>query len=99
MSANLSTSLSTNLLERFIPGYTVISKVILETFGFDVGILVSVGLIAFAVLTYIMFLWSKTSSLFQTYCMSSVFVDDGDDLFDNVIQWIAEQRMSKVSRL
>jgi chaperone BCS1 len=94
----LSTSLPTNLLERTIPGYTLISKVILHTLGFDIGILASVGLMAFALLTSTTFLWSKASKLFQTYCMSSVFVDDGDDLFNNVIQWIAEQRMSKVSR-
>ncbi|KAF2801708.1 P-loop containing nucleoside triphosphate hydrolase protein [Mytilinidion resinicola] len=92
------TNLPSNILEAFIPGYSLISKVILDTFGFDVGIVVSVGLIAFALLTSITFLWSKASRLFQKYCMSSVFVDDGDDLFDGIIQWIAEQRMAKVSR-
>ncbi|KAF2496951.1 P-loop containing nucleoside triphosphate hydrolase protein [Lophium mytilinum] len=92
------TNLPSNILEAFIPGYSLISKVILDTFGFDVGIVVSVGLIAFALLTSTTFLWTKASRLFQEYLMSSVFVDDGDDLFDGVIQWIAEQRMAKVSR-
>ncbi|OCK75753.1 P-loop containing nucleoside triphosphate hydrolase protein [Lepidopterella palustris CBS 459.81] len=92
------TNLPTNVLEAFIPGYGLISKFILDIFGFDIGIVVSAGLILFAVVTSSIFLWKKAFSLFQMYCMSSVFVDDGDDLFDSVLAWIAEQRMSKISR-
>jgi chaperone BCS1 len=92
------TNLPTNILEAFIPGYSLISKVILDNFGFDVSIFVSVGLLAFAISTSATYLWRKALRLFQQYCMSSIYVDDGDDLFDSVIQWIAEQRMAKVSR-
>ncbi|OCL02979.1 P-loop containing nucleoside triphosphate hydrolase protein [Glonium stellatum] len=92
------TNLPSNVLEAFIPGYGLISKFILDVFGFDVGIVVSVGLILFAAMTSATYVWNKAFSIFSRFYMSSVFVDDGDDLFDSVLQWIAEQRMSKISR-
>ena len=92
------TNLPSNVLEAFIPGYSLISKFILDVFGFDVGIVVSIGLILFAVVTSATYVWNKAFSFFSQFFMSSVFVDDGDDLFDSVLQWIAEQRMSKISR-
>ncbi|XTI87025.1 P-loop containing nucleoside triphosphate hydrolase protein [Cenococcum geophilum] len=96
-STNL-TNLPSNVLEAFIPGYGLISKFILDIFGFDVGIVVSIGLILFAVVTSATYVWNKAFSFFSQFFMSSIFVDDGDDLFDSVLQWIAEQRMSKISR-
>ena len=96
-STNL-TNLPSNVLEAFIPGYSLISRFIMDVFGFDVGIVVSIGLILFAVVTSATYVWNKAFSFFSQFFMSSVFVDDGDDLFDSVLQWIAEQRMSKISR-
>jgi len=43
------TNLPLNILEAFIPGYGLISKFILDTFGFDIGIVVLISLILFAV--------------------------------------------------
>lgn len=92
------TRLPTTLLEAFIPGYSPISKIILDVFGFDVGIVVSFGLLIFAIVTVTSLLWRRGYSIFEDYFMSSVFVEDQDDLFENVLDWIGEQRMSKVAR-
>ncbi|KAL1632593.1 hypothetical protein SLS56_003492 [Neofusicoccum ribis] len=96
-TANL-TELPSNILEAFIPGYSLISRFILDVFGFDIGLVVSVAILAFAVVTSVTYIWDKAFSLFQTYYMSNVYIDDSDDLYDSVLEWIAEQRMSKVSR-
>ena len=50
------TNLSLNVFEAFILGYSLISKFILNTFSFNVGIVVLIGFILFAVVilaTYI----------------------------------------------
>lgn len=96
-AANL-TDLPNNILEAFIPGYSLISRFILDAFGFDIGLVVSLGLLVFATVTSVTYVWGKSFSLFQDYYMSNVYIDDSDDLYDSVLEWIAEQRMSKVSR-
>ncbi|OJD33502.1 mitochondrial chaperone bcs1 protein [Diplodia corticola] len=92
------TELPSNILEAFIPGYSLISRFIFDAFGFDIGVLVSIGLLAFAVVTSVTYIWVKAFSLFQNCYMSNVYIDDSDDLYDSVLEWIADQRMSKVSR-
>ncbi|KAB2578122.1 ATPase AAA+ type core [Lasiodiplodia theobromae] len=92
------TELPSNILEAFIPGYSLISRFILDAFGFDISLVVSVGLLAFAVVTSVTYVWDKAFSLFQDSYMSNVYIDDSDDLYDSVLEWIADQRMSKVSR-
>ncbi|KAL1645766.1 hypothetical protein SLS58_003650 [Diplodia intermedia] len=92
------TELPSNILEAFIPGYSLISRFIFDAFGFDIGVLVSIGLLAFAVVTSVTYTWVKAFSLFQDCWMSNVYIDDSDDLYDSVLEWIADQRMSKVSR-
>lgn len=92
------TELPSNILEAFIPGYSLISRFILDAFGFDISLVVSIGLLAFAVITSVTYVWDKAFSLFQDSYMSNVYIDDSDDLYDSVLEWIADQRMSKVSR-
>ncbi|TKA65634.1 hypothetical protein B0A49_07176, partial [Cryomyces minteri] len=96
-SLNL-TELPANILEAFIPGYSLISRYALDVFGFDISIVVSIGLIIFAFVTSVQYLWDKAYTGFSTFCMSSVYIDDSDDLFNSVLEWIAAQRMSKISR-
>jgi mitochondrial chaperone BCS1 len=92
------TQIPTTILESFIPGYSIISRFILEVFGFDVGILVSLGLIVFATVHVSSYLWNRGYLIFEKFFTSSVYVDDGDDLFDSILDWIGEQQMAKISR-
>ncbi|KAF2436886.1 P-loop containing nucleoside triphosphate hydrolase protein [Tothia fuscella] len=98
-AGNLSQlNLAPNLLETFIPGYGLISKFILDTFGFDIGVVVSAGLLIFATGTA----WKYVSKLAWTflnqYLVASVYFDDHDDLFPSVLAWIADQRVGRVAR-
>ena len=84
------TDLPPNILEAFIPGYGLISRYMASEFGIDISIFVSVGLLAFAAVKGGQWLFEEIEYLFRKVFMSSVYIDDYDDLFDMVMAWLAE---------
>ena len=97
-AASGNTSLAPNILEAFIPGYGVISRFILEAVGFDIGILVSACLLIAGLYTSSKYLGKSLSSFFDDYLVTSVYFDDHDDLYRNVLNWIAEQHVATRAR-
>ncbi|KAF2094401.1 P-loop containing nucleoside triphosphate hydrolase protein [Rhizodiscina lignyota] len=96
-SLNL-TDLSPNILEAFIPGYSLISRFILQIFGFDIGIVVTTGLLCFAVISGGKYFWNTIYKSLNDVWMSHVTIDGKDDLFRHVLAWVSEHRMTKESR-
>ena len=92
------TQLPVNILEAFIPGYSIISQFLLETLGFDVTIVVSVCFLVFALVTAVRYLWKNAYDLFQRYGMSSITIESGDDIHEHIMSWIADQQVSRDSR-
>ncbi len=92
------TQLPANLLEAFIPGYSVISKFILEALGIDTTLVVSVCLLMFGLVTAATFLWRHTSDLFEKYCMSAISVESDDDIYDHIMAWLSAQKVTQNSR-
>lgn len=92
------TQLPANLLESFIPGYSVISKFLLDVLGFDITIFVSVCLLTFGLFTSIKFLSQHAYSQFENHLMSFVCINSDDDLYEHVLEWLQGQNMSKNSR-
>lgn len=92
------TQLPANILEAFIPGYSLISKFLLDSVGFDITILVSVCFLTFGILTSVKFAWKHVSEQFGEYFMSSIRIDSDDDIYDHVMEWIGLQNVSKRSR-
>lgn len=92
------TQLPANLLEAFIPGYSVISKFLFEVLGFDITLVVSVCLLAFGLYTSIKFLWTHALDQFREYCMSFISVDSDDDIYFHVMNWLQSQTIVKESR-
>lgn len=92
------TQLPANILEAFIPGYSLISKFLLDSLGFDITLLVSVCFLIFGLATSVKFAWKHTSQQFSEYFMSSVSIDSNDDIYDHVMEWIRVQDVSKNSR-
>ena len=89
------TQLPINILEAFIPGYSIISRFLLEVLGFDITIVVSVCFLIFGLFTSIQFLWNHAYGLFKTYYTSFIAIDSDDDIYTYVMGWIAEQKVSK----
>jgi len=92
------TQLPANLLEAFIPGYSVISKFVLEVLGIDITLVVSVCLLMFGLITASTFLWRHTSDLFEKYCMSAISVESHDDIYDYMMAWLSAQTVTQDSR-
>ena len=92
------TQLPANILEAFIPGYSLISKFLLDSLGFDITLLVSVCFLLFALLTSLNFAWKHASEQFNEYFVSSIRIDSDDDIYSHVMEWIRVQNVSKNSR-
>ena len=92
------TQLPANILEVFIPGYSIISRFLLEALGFDVTVVVSVCFLIFGLVVSIRFLWNHAYAYFQTYFMSFISIESDDDIYEHVMDWIGEQRVSKNSQ-
>lgn len=98
---NTSTSLTqlpVNILEAFIPGYSIISKYLLDVLGFDITLVVSVCLLIFGLFTSIKFLWTHAYNQFEEHFMSFVCINSDDDLYEHVCEWLQGQKISKNSR-
>jgi chaperone BCS1 len=92
------TSLPSTLLDALIPGYGIISQIIFRFFGFDIGLMVSGCLVLFGLSKGVQLLYYKSYGMFSSYFVSSIIIEDEDELFGQVMEWIAEQRMTKTSR-
>lgn len=92
------TQLPANLLEAFIPGYSIISKFLLDVLGFDVTLVVSTCVLAFGLFTSLKFLWNHAYEQFEEHFMSFISINSDDDLYDHVLEWLQEQKISKNSR-
>ena len=97
-SSTSVTQLPANILEAFIPGYSLISKFLLDSLGFDVTLLVSICFLLVGLVTSLKFAWKHTSEQFNKYFMSYVIIESGDDIHDHVMEWIRVQNVSKKSR-
>ena len=98
-TANASIAqLPANILEAFIPGYSIISKFLFEQLGFDITLVVSICFLAFGLVTSARYMWAHAYDWFETYFMSFICIDSDDDIYDHIMAWIVEQQVSKHSR-
>lgn len=99
LAANASaSSLPSTFLESFVPGYGIISQIILRFFGVDIGLLASGFVVVFGLSHAFSFCSSHVGTYFDRYFTSSVSIDGDDELYKNVVVWVTQQRMTKVSR-
>ena len=92
------TQLPANILEIFIPGYSIISGFLLDFLGFDIALIVSICLFAFGFTTAVKFIWTNAYKGFQRHFMSFIQVDSDDDIFKHVMHWLRAQHFIKNSR-
>ena len=90
--------LPTTILESFIPGYRLISRLIYQATGIDINLFVSIFAVIVALATGLRFLWDRFYMLFSKFYMSSIHINDEDDLFQGVLDWIATRKVTKTAR-
>ncbi|KAK4544157.1 hypothetical protein LTR36_004367 [Oleoguttula mirabilis] len=88
------TDLPPNILEALIPGYSIISRYASAYFGLDISIFVSIGIICFAISKGGQYLYAQLERVFNSLFMSSVYIDEHDDLFDMVMGWLSAHQTS-----
>jgi len=84
----LGLDLSPNLLNTLIPGYSIISHFTYRFLGIDISLFVTVGALLLAVTKGGKYLLDQFENAFRYLFISSVYIDDGDDLFDMVMSWL-----------
>ena len=88
-----------NILEALIPGYSIASRYASAYFGLDISIFVTLGLVFFAVTRGGKYIYTILESWFRTLFTCSIYIDEGDDLFDMVMAYMAtHQEFTKRSR-
>ena len=92
------TELPANILEAFIPGYSIISRFLLEVLGFDITVVVSVCFLAFGLATSLKYLYTHAYEQFKTYFMSFISIESEDDIYEHVMDWLGEQQVSQKSQ-
>lgn len=80
--------LSPNLLNTLIPGYSIISHFTYKFLGIDISIFVTIGALILAATKGGQYLLNQSEAAFRYLFLSSVYIDDGDDLFDMVMSWL-----------
>src|SRR5690349_14376802 len=89
-SNTTATSLPSTFLETFVPGYGIISQIILRLFGIDIGLVASGCVILFGLSHAASFCNSYVSSYFNQYFTSAVTIDGDDQLYRDVVKWATE---------
>lgn len=90
----------TTLLETFVPGYGAIHKFLLFTFGFDVTVLVSFGVVLFLSSRLLRSAWTLLSALVSSYYMAEITVSSTDEIHGHLIAFLAHQyKISSARRL
>jgi chaperone BCS1 len=99
MASNVSaTSLPSSFLESFVPGYGILSQIVLRLFGIDIGLVASGCVVIFGLSHAVSFFNSYIYSYFDRYFTSSVSIDGDDELYGEVVRWVTQQRMTRISR-
>ena len=86
------------LLESFIPGYAVVSKLVLNSFGVDITNIVTLIFAVTLTFTASKYLFSHAHVYFDLYWTSSVSIDDPDTHFDFIMEWLTAQKSTESAR-
>ena len=85
-------------MDALVPGYGSLSMLIYRFLGVDVGYLASGCLVLFGLFQAGTWLYTRSFDYISSYFTSSIYIEDNDALYSQVMKWVAEQRMTKVSR-
>lgn len=83
------TDIPANILDALVPGYSVISKHVLNVFGLDISLFVTLAVIVLAAFKGGQYVYYKVAKGFRYMFLSSVYIEEHDDLFDMLMDWLA----------
>lgn len=86
------------VLETFIPGYSLIRKILLDIFGIDISILVSIIGFAFVLRTASTYTWDFASEILASYFTVNIDMGENDDPFEPLMQFLVQNGHTKKAR-
>ena len=98
---NMSTQqqqLPSTVFEAFIPGYSFISSFFLHSLGIDITRIVTIAFFAFCAYSGGQYCYIHLRDLFRAYYTCSVSVDEYDEIFYQIMEWIKDQTVAKEAR-
>jgi chaperone BCS1 len=90
--------LPTMLLESFIPGYGYIHKIVYQTIGFDITILVTLAVALWLSNKVYSYLYSFAWNFLISYYMADISISSRDEIHDQVIEYLAYKYKMRPSR-
>lgn len=93
-----SFELPVTVLESFIPGYGLIRKIVLEVFGVDVSVLVSVIGFFFLLRTAFVYSYDWVNQLLDAYFTCYIDMDEDDDPFASLMKWLVQKNHLRRAR-
>lgn len=79
---------SPNVLNTLIPGYSIISHYASTYLGIDISLFVIAGALILGVTKGGKYLFDQLEAAFRYLFLSSVYIEEEDDLFDMVMTWL-----------
>ena len=90
--------LPATLLESFIPGFSFVRRVLLNTINFDVTLLVSGVLVLVGALSAWKYIYTALAAFAEKYLMSSITLEPDSELYTQVMLWISANVVTESSR-
>lgn len=87
-----------SILNAIIPGYDVISKILLDSFGFDVSNIVPICIVLFLLHTGFSYIYRYSRIVFEKYLTASITVDYYDEIYDHILAFVADLHALKRTR-
>ncbi len=88
----------TTLLETFVPGYGPIHKFLLYSFGFDVTVLVSLGVVCWLGARIGKSAWAVVYTIVSSTLTAEITVSSADEIHSHLISFLANQYKISSSR-
>lgn len=88
----------TYMLESFLPGFGLISRLLLSFTGIDISSVVSAFMLAAGMLTALQYSWLFLSSLTTDWLAARVTIKAGDKLYEQTMDWISKQQITNRTR-
>jgi len=86
------------LIDAIIPGYSLIHAFIHHYFNIDVSVLVSITAFLYGAYYALTRAWRALLNVFNNTLQSTIHINDQDDLFETINEWLAEQSTIRNAR-
>jgi len=84
--------------DAIFPGFSIISKLLIETLGLDVAIVIQACGIIVALLGAARYLWRALSSLWSQWFMSYITISSNDRLHEQVMNYMSAKVVQESTR-